>query len=487
MNQLLQMQSEDGKELLVYYYKKIQDVDEVILQLLNEAGLDGFIKSSVNKATSTINYNITGYSKWTELAAKGLTARYLGSALEDLYRLLAYLEDSFIDIEYVLLDTEFLFVDPETDKIQLVVIPCQSVVNEGFTLIDCVDRMFDGFSYHQGGEKTDQINAKLHRGIRSLGDLKELAELLSALEDEELDAEENPDEVFDLPDDFEETKDEETFSITEETFHIENEPEMASENEAETVREDAPEKETNESELEMRAGIETTSSKIQAADGTLVLEEIAKDAETPKQDEADLSGDAEFMRRQLREEMRRELEGELREKVQKDIRSEMENELREKIWAELSETFTQNMRHDMEIELREEIRQELEEEYAEKTKALEAEKIQEEAKQEENEDEKSSYLIRKKTGEIIQLNKQTFIIGKLDTCCDYVIRGNNAISRLHAVIKYREDSDSYFIVDCNSTNHTYLNGRRIEAEQPVELKDGMHIHLALEEFIFQLT
>ena len=96
------------------------------------------------------------------------------------------------------------------------------------------------------------------------------------------------------------------------------------------------------------------------------------------------------------------------------------------------------------------------------------------------------YLIRKKTGEIISLNKQTFIIGKLDTCCDYVIRGNRAISRLHAVIKYKEDTDVYFIVDCNSTNHIYLNGRQIEAEQPETLEDGMHIHLALEEFVFLL-
>ena len=225
--------------------------------------------------------------------------------------------------------------------------------------------------------------------------------------------------------------------------------------------------------------------KTKLSDETAILEEIAKDAEMAKQNEADLSSDAEFMRQQLRADIRRDLEEELREKVKQDIRSESENKLREKIWAELSDTFTQNMRHDIENELREKIRKELEEEYAEKVKALEAEKNEEEAKQEA--DEKSSYLIRKKTGEIIQLNKQTFIIGKLDTCCDYVIRGNNAISRLHAVIKYREDSDSYFIVDCNSTNHTYLNGRRIEAEQPVELKDGMHIHLALEEFIFQLT
>ncbi len=481
MNQLLQMQSEDGKDLLVYYYKKIQDVDEVILQLLNEAGLDGFIKSSVNKASSTINYDITGYSKWTDIAAKGMTAQYLASALEDLYRLLAYLEDSFIDIEYVLLDTEFLFVNPETDKIQLVVIPCQSVVNEGFTLTDCVDKMFDGFSYHQGGEKADKINEKMHRGVRSLGDLKELAELLSALEDEEAAAEEDPDELFDIPDDFEETKDEEDLPAAEEEFHIENEIKT----EAETEKADDPEQTIDAPLSDAKPDEEMPSDKMPSADETVILEEIARDAEMAKQNEADLSGDAAFMRQQLRADMRRELEEELKEKVKADVRSEVENELREKIWAELSETLTQNMRHDIENELREKIRAELEEEYAEKAESAEEDKNEEEAKSEEN--EPSSYLIRKKTGEIIQLNKQTLIIGKMDTCCDYVIRGNNAISRLHAVIKYREDTDSYFIVDCNSTNHTYLNGRRIEAEQPVELKDGMHIHLALEEFIFQLT
>ena len=58
MNQLLQMQSEGKRELLVYHYQKIQDVDEVILQLLNEAGLDGFIKSSVDKSTLVINGQI---------------------------------------------------------------------------------------------------------------------------------------------------------------------------------------------------------------------------------------------------------------------------------------------------------------------------------------------------------------------------------------------------------------------------------------------
>ena len=483
MNQLLQMQSEGKRELLVYHYQKIQDVDEVILQLLNEAGLDGFIKSSVDKSTLVINYDITGYKKWADMTAENTTADHMASVLEDLYRLLAYLEDSFIDIEYVLLDTDYLFINPDTGKVQLVVIPCQSIVNEGYTLEDCVNKMFEKFSYDQNGDIGRQICEKLNSGIRSLRDLKEIVEILLSSDNEVKNTTDSKAILPELTEQFEGTRDSENSLIFDEKSEIENEIGIPAEP-VEEQETDVPLFDFKEYKF-MPDEENAAEKKTKLSDETAILEEIAKDAEMAKQNEADLSSDAEFMRQQLRADIRRDLEEELREKVKQDIRSESENKLREKIWAELSDTFTQNMRHDIENELREKIRKELEEEYAEKVKALEAEKNEEEAKQEA--DEKSSYLIRKKTGEIIQLNKQTFIIGKLDTCCDYVIRGNNAISRLHAVIKYREDSDSYFIVDCNSTNHTYLNGRRIEAEQPVELKDGMHIHLALEEFIFQLT
>ena len=356
-------------------------------------------------------------------------------------------------------------------------------MNEGYTLEDCVNKMFEKFSYDQNGDIGRQICEKLNSGIRSLRDLKEIAEILLSSDNEVKNTTDSKAILPELTEQFEGTRDSENSLIFDEKSEIENEIGTSAEP-VEEQETDVPLFDFKEYKS-MSDEENAAEKKTELSDETAILEEIAKDAEMAKQNEADLSSDAEFMRQQLRADIRRDLEEELREKAKQDIRSESENKLREKIWAELSDTFTQNMRHDIENELREKIRKELEEEYAEKAKALEAEKNEEETKQEA--DEKSSYLIRKKTGEIIQLNKQTFIIGKLDTCCDYVIRGNNAISRLHAVIKYREDSDSYFIVDCNSTNHTYLNGRRIEAEQPVELKDGMHIHLALEEFIFQLT
>lgn len=491
MNQLIQMQSSNGKELLVYHYKKIQDVDEVILQLLNEAGLDGFIKSAVDRSTSTINYDVTGYKKWSAIAADAMTPDYMASVLEDLYRLLAYLEDSFIDIEYVLLDPEYLFVYPESGKIQLIVIPCQTIVNEGYTLSDCVDKMFERFSFNKNGENAKKLQNQLKKGVCTLRDLKELAELVRALESEDQVQEAAKEDFFTLPDEPESKQEPEELHIEE--LQIEEAP--VEEPFAEEVPvEEVPDKNVQAEEIlqekteedavaalfetldldQVSSHVKNIPDAPKTSRETAILEEIVKDAEASKRNDADLTNDMAFMKQQLREDMRRELEEELTDQIKEKLRRELENELREKLWKELSETYTQNMRQSIETELREKIQAEVEAENNQKKEVEETE-------------ERLPYLIRKKTGEIIQLTKQTFIIGKLDTCCDYVIRGNNAISRLHAVIKYKEDSDSYFIVDCNSTNHIYLNGRRIEAEQPVELKDGMHIHLALEEFIFQLT
>lgn len=377
MSQLMQLQIENKRTFLTYKYKKVQDIDDVILQLLNEADIEGFAESHMNKAKSTVNYDVTGYRKWSEFSSDELTPEVMASAMENLYHLLAYLEDSFIDIEYVLLDKEYIYVNPGNGKLVILVVPCQAVVDEEYTLTDCVRQMFEQFTYGEGA-CAKQLKSCLQQEIHALETLKELADLLRAYDAE---------------------------------------PEGPG---------------------------ETVSDEPAVPEETVILETIEEEADQIKTESANIAADAEYMRNQLREDMRRELEKELREQIREETRRELETELRESIRAELEE----------------------------------------EQAQAETSDEKMPYLIRKKTGEIISLNKQTVIIGKLDTCCDYVIRGNRAISRLHAVIKYKEDTDVYFIVDCNSTNHIYLNGRQIEAEQPETLEDGMHIHLRWKSLFF---
>ena len=65
---------------------------------------------------------------------------------------------------------------------------------------------------------------------------------------------------------------------------------------------------------------------------------------------------------------------------------------------------------------------------------------------------------------------------------DYFISDNTAISRSHANVISRDGE--YFVVDTNSTNHTYVNGMMIQSNVETKIADGAKIRLANEEFEF---
>ena len=67
---------------------------------------------------------------------------------------------------------------------------------------------------------------------------------------------------------------------------------------------------------------------------------------------------------------------------------------------------------------------------------------------------------------------------------DYFIGDNSAISRSHANIITRDGK--YFVMDTNSTNHTFVNGSMIQSNVEVPLEHGTMLRLADEEFEFKL-
>ena len=93
-------------------------------------------------------------------------------------------------------------------------------------------------------------------------------------------------------------------------------------------------------------------------------------------------------------------------------------------------------------------------------------------------------LIRKKNREVIPLNSEIFRLGTEKNYVNYYISDNRAISRTHANILTR--NGSYYVVDTNSLNHTYVNGKMITSHTETELSDGDMIRLANEEFEFKL-
>ncbi len=93
------------------------------------------------------------------------------------------------------------------------------------------------------------------------------------------------------------------------------------------------------------------------------------------------------------------------------------------------------------------------------------------------------YLLRCSSQEKIMLEKPVFRIGKERSYVDYCIVGNATVSRSHADIIQKDGQ--FYIVDNNSTNHTYVDGEMIPSNSQVPLVHGTKIRISNEEFEFK--
>lgn len=97
----------------------------------------------------------------------------------------------------------------------------------------------------------------------------------------------------------------------------------------------------------------------------------------------------------------------------------------------------------------------------------------------------TAYLVRAKNNEKIMLSKPQFRVGKEKSYVDYFIGDNTAISRSHAVFIIREGS--YYVMDTNSTNHTFVNGKMLQSNVETKIEPGDKIRLANEDFELKLS
>lgn len=89
-------------------------------------------------------------------------------------------------------------------------------------------------------------------------------------------------------------------------------------------------------------------------------------------------------------------------------------------------------------------------------------------------------ITRSKTGESAEISGVEYAVGRSEAMTDFTVRGNSAISRLHIVIK--ADDKKCVIVDQNSSNATYINGRELTPMVDYEVKNGDIVELADEKF-----
>ena len=75
-----------------------------------------------------------------------------------------------------------------------------------------------------------------------------------------------------------------------------------------------------------------------------------------------------------------------------------------------------------------------------------------------------------------------FLIGKQENLSDYVL-SRNTVSRLH--VRIDQEGDRYYLTDLNSTNGTWVNGRKLEANERTELAAGDEVSIAELKFRFR--
>lgn len=84
--------------------------------------------------------------------------------------------------------------------------------------------------------------------------------------------------------------------------------------------------------------------------------------------------------------------------------------------------------------------------------------------------------------EPISLAYFPFLIGKQENLTDYTL-SDETVSRLHLRIDKKEDA--YFLTDLNSTNGTFVNGRKLDNNETTKLSLGDQIGVADLQFTFQ--
>lgn len=82
------------------------------------------------------------------------------------------------------------------------------------------------------------------------------------------------------------------------------------------------------------------------------------------------------------------------------------------------------------------------------------------------------YALDRKNKQHIELVKFPYTVGKMAGCVDCVL-ADNSISRIHA--RFEKEGDSIQLTDMNSTNGTYKNGLRMQAQETVIIEPGDEI------------
>ena len=242
--------------------------------------------------------------------------------------------------------------------------------------------------------------------------------------------------------------------------------------------------------LEGKAGSPPPSQKAATVDspekgGTVLISNaVALHEQAKAEEEARKAAQA-----KAEEEARKAAQAKAEEEAQKAAQAKAEEEARKAAQAKAEEEARKAAQAKAEEEARKAAQAKAEEEARKAAQAKAEEEAQKaaQAKAEEEarkaaQEKKTARLLCKRTGETIVLDRPVFRIGKKAEAVDYCIADNPSVSRHHADIVTKDGH--CFLIDQNSLNKTYINGKAVQPGREIALQSSDQIYLANELFTF---
>jgi len=91
-------------------------------------------------------------------------------------------------------------------------------------------------------------------------------------------------------------------------------------------------------------------------------------------------------------------------------------------------------------------------------------------------DEEKSYPVLEFQDKSVIINKASFLIGRAPQLVDYAIPEQLSLGRVHA--EFIQEKDECYIIDINTKNGTFINGKRLVSQKKYVVSKGDSIELA---------
>lgn len=503
----------DKEQFLTYNIDNEADLDDEVLDFLEEEEPEGIVPiifDDQEEEFDTFSYDITDKIHLTELSNQEINAEMVLLVMRGIVISLTNMAEYRVPLSYLVLHRNYIYIDSDY-KVEFICIPVlgmeEDVDVNGFLRGILASIRYDS------SENGDYV-AKLLTYINNpaIFNLHNLLTLIEDLMDDygiAIPEDDDSGIYADYQEVEEEPYGETTLLYDEESATEEDEEEDFDE---ESVEEEEPEEpEEPESAETEEADIEDDEPEVESVEDS-VTEDDAEPEEDEEEPESSVNIDPDEDAQDIINKIKQQV---MEEKKKSGLKTKAPEVTGVVIHDELDDFLAEKEEEDKKAHKDEQgikIKKNIKISRASiVNNSLEEQKEQEEAAVEENDENEEDvsgsilsqtigttgilkgagampkvnpYLVRVNTNERIMITKQAFKIGKASMGVDYSVRGNGAVSRVHAIITNKDNV--YYIKDNKSTNHTYVNGKVVDEGQEELLTHDSKIMLGDEEFIFKL-